>query len=247
MIVVKTAAQLDAMRVSGEIAARVRDKVAQSISPGVTTAELGAYAAELIRGYDAESAFLGYHGFPGVICVSVNDTVVHGIPGEQRIALGDIVSLDVGVKYGGYIGDTATTVMVGVTDPRVLALVHETERALEAGIAEAVAGNRLSDISHAIEQVARRAGCSVVRQFVGHGIGARLHEEPQIPNFGPPGRGPKLKPGMTLAIEPMVNLGTAEVEVLEDGWTVKTRDGQFSAHAEHTIAVTEGRPEVLTA
>lgn len=246
MIIVKTAAELDAMRVSGRMAARVRDAVARSIRPGVTTRELGDYAAEVMRELGAESAFLGYRGFPGTICVSVNETVVHGIPNDQRIELGDIVSLDIGVKYGGYIGDTATTVMVGVTDPEVLQLVRETERALAAGIAQAVTGKRLSDISHAVEQVAREGGYSVVREFVGHGIGARLHEEPQIPNFGRPGRGPWLKGGMTLAIEPMINAGQPGVKILEDGWTAVTQDGRLSAHFEHTVAITDNGPEILT-
>jgi methionyl aminopeptidase len=176
----------------------------------------------------------------------VNESVVHGIPGKERIRLGDIVSLDVGVRRDGYIGDTARTVMVGVTDPGVVRLVRTAEEALEAGIGAARAGRRVSDISHAIEQVAVAAGFSVVRAFVGHGVGRQMHEEPQIPNFGAPGRGPRLKPGMTLALEPMVNMGCAEVDVQPDGWTVLTRDRKASAHVEHTIAVTEGDAEILT-
>jgi len=178
--------------------------------------------------------------------VSVNEAVVHGVPGKRRIQLGDIVSIDIGVKYGGYIGDTATTVMVGVTDPEVIRLVRTTEKALDAGIAMAYAGRRLSDISHVIEEVAVDAGFSVVREFVGHGIGRKMHEDPQIPNFGPPGMGPKLRTGMTLALEPMINLGEADVEVQDDGWTVLTRDRKFSAHFEHTIAITNGKAEILT-
>ncbi|MBN1268896.1 MAG: type I methionyl aminopeptidase [Kiritimatiellae bacterium] len=246
MIRIKTADELARMRVSGSMAARVRDAVAAAIKPGVTTKELDDYAEELIRGFDARSSFHGYRGYPGRICVSINDEVVHGIPGPRRIQIGDIVSLDVGVTYDGYVGDTATTVPVGVTDAAVLRLVRVTEEALGAAIEQAVAGRRLSDISHAVESVASGAGFSVVREFVGHGIGREMHEEPQIPNFGPPGRGPRLKPGMTLAIEPMVNMGAAEVDVMGDGWTVLTRDRRPSAHFEHTVAVGEGSAEILT-
>ena len=246
MIVIKSISDLKGMRESGQVAAKVRDIVVKSVSPGVTTAELSCYGGELIRSFGAESAFFGYRGFPGQICVSVNEAVVHGVPGKRRIQLGDIVSIDIGVKYGGYIGDTATTVMVGVTDPEVIRLVRTTEKALDAGIAMAYAGRRLSDISHVIEEVAVDAGFSVVREFVGHGIGRKMHEDPQIPNFGPPGMGPKLRTGMTLALEPMINLGEADVEVQDDGWTVLTRDRKFSAHFEHTIAITNGKAEILT-
>jgi len=246
MIVVKNAVDLKGMRASGHIAARVRDAVAKMAGPGVTTGELGDYAGELIKGFGAESAFLGYRGFPGQICVSVNEAVVHGVPGKRRIQLGDIVSIDVGVRYGGYVGDTATTVMVGVVDPEVIRLVRTTEKALEAGMAMARAGNRLSDVSHAIETVAVGAGFSVVRDFVGHGIGRKMHEDPQIPNFGRPGQGPKLRPGMTLALEPMINMGGAEVEVIGDGWTVVAKDRKPSAHFEHTVAVGIGPAEILT-
>lgn len=246
MIIVKTPEELERMRASGQIAARVRDELARVMAPGVTTAELDAYARELMEKAGARSAFFGYRGFPGHICTSINSVVVHGIPGPQRIQVGDIVSIDVGVVFDGFIGDTAKTVMIGVTDPRVVRLVRVAEEALELGIAKAVAGGRLSDISHAIEQKVEQAGFSVVREFVGHGVGRSMHEEPQIPNYGPPGRGPKLKAGMTLAIEPMVNLGRAEVEVLADGWTVMTKDRLPSAHVEHTVAVMEGYAEVLT-
>lgn len=246
MIIIKSASDLEGMRASGRIAARVRDRVAESIRPGVRTGELAALAVELMRGFGAESAFKGYRGFPGDICVSVNDAVVHGIPGDRRIVLGDIVSLDIGVKFGGYMADTATTVMVGVTDPEVIRLVGVTKKAMEAGIRAARVGKRVSDIGHAVEAVAAGAGFSVVRDFVGHGIGRRMHEDPQIPNFGKPGQGPKLKAGMTLAIEPMVNQGGHDVEVQPDGWTVLTRDGKCSAHFEHTVAVGEGEAEILT-
>lgn len=246
MIIVKNPAEIEQMGASGRIAAGVRDAVAARVTPGVTTGELADYAGELIREQGAESAFLGYRGYPGMICVSVNAEVVHGIPGERRIEVGDIVSIDVGVRYGGYIGDTAATVMVGVSDREVIRLVKTTEKALYAGIAMATAGGRLSDISHAIEQTATEAGFDVVRDFVGHGIGRTMHEEPQIPNFGKPGRGPRLKEGMTLAIEPMLNIGGSGVAVQDDGWTVLTRSGRPSAHFEHTVVVRNGEAEILT-
>jgi methionyl aminopeptidase len=246
MIVIKGPAELEGMRASGRAAARVRDAVARSVSPGATTQELGEFAAELIRKEGAESAFLGYRGYPGVICVSVNEVVVHGIPGPRRIQMGDIVSIDVGVRLAGFIGDTATTVMVGTVDPRWVQLVRTAERALDLAIAAAEAGRRLSDVSHAVECEATASGLSVVRDFVGHGIGRKMHEDPQIPNFGRPGRGPVLKAGMTLAIEPMINLGGYEVDVLDDRWTAVTRDRLPSAHFEHTVAVRNGEAEILT-
>jgi methionyl aminopeptidase len=234
------------MRVSGKIAARICSEIATRVSPGVTTAELDGYAAELIRANGAASSFLGYRGFPGHICLSVNEEVVHGVPGKRRIELGDIVSIDVGVEYDGYIGDTAVTVMVGVTDLQLVSLVRTAEKALEAGIEAARPGNHVSDISNAIECAVVPAGFSVVREFVGHGVGRRMHEDPQIPNFGPPGKGAVLRPGMTLALEPMVNRGVSGVAVGTDGWTVRTADGKPSAHFEHTIAVREGAAEILT-
>ncbi len=246
MIIIKSEPELDGMRASCRIAARVRDEVATKVTPGVTTAELGEYADELVRKRGGTSAFLGYRGFPGQICVSINEEVVHGIPGPRRIAIGDIVSLDIGVLFDGFYGDTATTVMVGVTDPEVIKLVRTTQRALETGLAQARVGGRLSDVSHAIQKISEDAGFSIVRDFVGHGIGRSLHEDPQIPNFGSPHKGPRLKHGMTLAVEPMVNIGEADVEVQEDGWTVLTKDGSPSAHFEHTIAVLDGGVEILT-
>ncbi|NQU41077.1 MAG: type I methionyl aminopeptidase [Lentisphaerae bacterium] len=246
MIIVKTAEELVKMRASGQMAAQVRDETAARIAPGVTTGELADFAGQRIRELGGESAFLGYHGYPGQICTSVNDEVVHGIPGPQRIELGDVVSIDVGVLYDGYIGDTATTVMVGVTDREVINLVKATEAALYAGIEKAVAGGRLSDVSHAIEQVGLAAGLFVVRDFVGHGVGKTMHEEPQVPNFGKPGRGPRLRAGTTIAIEPMFNIGSAGVDVQPDGWTVLTRSGRPSAHFEHTVAVCDGTAEILT-
>jgi methionyl aminopeptidase len=247
MSVTKNAAELEGMRESGRIAARVRDALVRCVVPGVTTRELGDRAAALIRGFGAESAFLGYKGYPGTICVSVNETVVHGIPGDRRIAIGDLVSLDIGVRFRGFVGDTAVTVLVGVADPAKVRLVRTAERALAAGIAAARVGNRVSDISRAVQQEVEAAGFSVVRRFVGHGVGRQMHEEPEIPNFVTAGRGAALKAGMTLAIEPMVNEGGSDVDVLADGWTVVTSDGLPSAHAEHTVAVCDGNAEILTA
>jgi len=246
MIRIKSPEELARMRRSNQIAARVRDKLIQAIAPGVSTRDLDASACEWIKGFGAESAFLGYRGYPGQICLSINEEVVHGIPGKRRVQMGDVVSVDVGVRYDGFVGDTAATVAVGVTDPEILRLVAVTEQALLAGIARARAGGRVSDISHAIESCAAERGFSVVHQFVGHGIGRDMHEDPEVPNFGPPGKGPRLAAGMTLAIEPMVNMGQSEVEVLDDGWTVVTADRMPSAHFEHTVAICEGDAEILT-
>lgn len=246
MIVIKNENELKRMRLAGEITANVREEIVRCIGPGAETGELDAFAQELIRKAGGKSAFHGYRGYPGYVCISVNEEVVHGIPGRRRIEMGDMVSLDVGVMVDGFIGDTATTVGVGITDPERLRLLAVGEESLRRGIAAARVGGRLSDISHAIEQTALRDGFSVVRDFVGHGVGRKMHEEPQIPNFGPAGRGPKLVAGMTLAIEPMINGGSHEVRVLEDGWTVVTRDGKPSVHFEHTIAIADGEAEILT-
>lgn len=226
--------------------ARVRDELAAMVRPGITTLELGDAAGRLIRSLGGVSAFYGYRGYPGQICVSVNDEVIHGIPGRRMIRDGDLVSIDVGVSYGGFIGDCAVTVGAGGVDGEKKKLLDAARAALAAGVEKAVAGNRLGDISHAIQTVAEQAGFSVVRDFVGHGVGREMHEEPQIPNFGKPGRGPRLKPGMTLAIEPMINAGVAQVRVLDDGWTAVTADGRLSAHFEHTVAVGVTAPEILT-
>jgi len=246
MIIIKSPDEIDQMRISGQLTAGVRDTVARNIVPGITTRELDEIAQKEIAKVGGKSAFFGYRGYPGHICVSVNDEVVHGIPGARRIQFGDVVSIDVGVVYDGFVGDTATTVMVGVTDQEVIRLAQTGQQALDLAIKTAVAGARLSDVSHVVEKTAVEAGFSVVREFVGHGIGRAMHEEPQIPNFGPPGKGPLLKVGMTLAIEPMINLGRAEVEVMPDGWTVLTRDRKPAVHFEHTIAVGEGESEILT-
>jgi methionyl aminopeptidase len=234
------------MRVAGRMVAKVRDEVASKIAPGVTTKELDDYARDLIREMGAVGSFFGYHGYPAYLCVSINDEVVHGIPGKRIIQNGDIVSVDQGVTYDGFVGDTAITVMVGDVDERTAELVRVTEASLYAGIAKAVEGNRLSDISHAVQVTAEAAGFGVVRKFVGHGIGRDMHEDPQIPNFGPAGRGPMLREGMVLAIEPMINLGGFGVKVLHDGWTAVTKDGKPSAHWEHTVAVGKDKPEILT-
>jgi methionyl aminopeptidase len=246
VIIRKNAAEIEQMRAACERAAEVLARVVQWIRPGITTRELDEYAAEQIAELGAKSAFLGYHGYPGHICASINEEVVHGIPGDRMILMGDVVSIDVGVVYGGWIGDNARTVAVGTATPDIEMLLAATEGSLAAGIAQARAGNRVSDISHAVEEYVVARGFSVVREYVGHGVGRKMHEEPQIPNYGPAGRGPRLKPGMTLAIEPMVNMGTARVKTLDDKWTVVTADGLPSAHFENTIVVTDGEPEILT-
>lgn len=240
------------MRDAGRVAANIRMAVAREIAPGVSTRELDLFARDLMEKAGARSAFINYPGprgvppYPSYTCISVNEEVVHGVAGDRKIQLGDLVSLDVGVVYRGFIGDNAMTVMVGVTDPKIISLVRTAREALDNAIAQAVAGNRLSDISHAVESTCKAGGFTVVRDFVGHGVGRKMHEPPQIYNFGPPGKGPVLREGMTLAIEPMVNLGTHEVRTLSDGWTVVTRDGLPSVHVEHTVAVHEGRSEILT-
>jgi len=234
------------MRNACEAAAQVLAAVAALAQPGCTTGELDEAAGELIKKRGGKSPFLGYKGFPGHICVSVNEEVVHGIPGKRRVQYGDVVSLDIGIILDGFVGDNATTVPAGVIAPRTQELLRVTEQALFAGIARARSGNRVGDISAAIQSMVEANGFSVVREFVGHGVGRKMHEEPQIPNYGRAGEGPKLKPGMTLAIEPMINAGTCEVKMLSDGWTVVTADGAPSAHFEHTVLVTEGDAEILT-
>jgi methionyl aminopeptidase len=246
MIVLKSPEELSRMRLACQAASEILAEVASLVVPGRRTRELDEAAAELMRKRGGKSAFLGYRGYKGQICVSVNEEVVHGLPGERRVQYGDIVSLDVGIKLDGFVGDTATTVAVGMIDWKVQQLMDVTERALAAGIAAARAGNRVGDISHAVQRTVEAAGFNVVREFVGHGVGRTLHEDPQVPNFGDPGKGPKLKAGMTLAIEPMTTLGRPEVEMLRDGWTVVTQDRKPSAHFEHSVAITEGEPEILT-
>jgi methionyl aminopeptidase len=225
----------------------VLEELAAMVAPGVSTADLDAAAERRVRAAGAEPAFKGYRGYPATLCASVNQQVVHGIPNRTPLKAGDIVSLDMGVKLNGYYGDSAVTVAVGPVQDDVAKLLRVTQEALDKGIAQVQVGGRVSDIGHAIQAHVEANGFSVVREFVGHGIGASLHEEPQIANYGEPGRGPRLAEGMTLAIEPMVNMGKPAVKVLADGWTAVTKDGSLSAHFEHTVAVTKGGPLVLTA
>ncbi len=246
MIALKSASELASMRAAGRIVGTLLARLRAAAAPGVTTAALDALARDTIAELGGQPAFKGYRGFPAHICTSVNDEVVHGIPGARVLKPGDLVGLDVGARVDGYYADAAITVPVGPVSDEARRLMAVTEQALAAGVAQAVPGRRLSDISHAVQTIAERAGFSIVREFVGHGIGTQLHEAPQIPNYGPPGTGPVLKAGMVLAIEPMVNAGRPEVEVLADGWTAVTKDHRLSAHFEHTVAVTEPGPEILT-
>jgi len=234
------------MRPACALAAKVLNEVAGFIKPGVSTRQIDNLAADIIRAHGAKSAFLGYRKYPCHTCISVNDEVVHGLAGERLVKFGDIVSLDVGVFYRGFIGDTAKTVAVGGCSVAAQRLMDVTERALYEGIAAALPGNRVTDISRAVQQYVESNNFSVVREFVGHGVGRTMHEEPQIPNFVDRNSNQKLRPGMTLAIEPMVNVGSANVKILKDGWTVVTQDGSLSAHFEHTVLVTENQPEILT-
>jgi len=245
-IPIKNAHETEKMRISCRVASQVLERTAALIQPGITTGEIDRAAAGFMREMDARSAFLNYRGFPGNICISVNEEVVHGIGGIRRIQYGDIVKLDIGVIVNGWVGDTATTIPVGVIDPTVQRLLQVTEDALALAISFATEGRRLGDMCSAIEDEIIANGYSVVREFVGHGVGRKLHEEPQVPNYGRKGTGPKLKAGMVLAIEPMVNMGTGSVKILSDGWTVVTADGKPSAHFEHSVLITKGPPEILT-
>ncbi len=246
MILLKNERESEAMRQSGAVARAVLEEIGAFIQPGVTTRDIDTFAAERIKSYGAKSAFLGYRKFPCHLCISVNEQVVHGLANDRRAEFGDIISLDCGVVYNGFIGDTAKTVAVGGCGVFAQRLMDVTESALYVGIAKAVVGNRVVDISRAIQNYVEGNGYSVVREFVGHGVGRSMHEEPQIPNFVEKKSSPKLKPGMTLAIEPMVNAGKPDVKILKDGWTVVTKDGSLSAHFEHTVLVTESEPEILT-
>jgi methionyl aminopeptidase len=246
VIVCKSPAELERMRAANELVADVLAKLARMVQPGITTRDLDQAAEKLVREGGAEPAFKGYRGYPCTLCASVNDQVVHGIPSSRALNEGDIISLDMGVKLNGFYGDSAVTVPVGRVSEDASTLLRITHESLEKGIAQAKLGGRISDIGHAIQAHVEAHGFSVVREFVGHGIGAALHEEPQIANYGEPGRGPRLAEGMTLAIEPMVNLGRPAVKVLADGWTAVTKDGSLSAHFEHTVAVTRSGPLVLT-
>ncbi len=247
MIEIKSEREIARMRVPCGMAAVLRERLLQMVEPGITTGDMEDVAVRLIKDFGARSAFKGYHGFPGVVCISIENEVVHGIPGARVIQSGDVVSVDVGVVYDGFVGDCAASVIAGDEhDEEKVRLLKVTSRALDAAIEKAVHGARLGDVSHAVEVTAKADGFSIVREFVGHGIGRELHEEPQIPNFGPAGKGPKLKSGMTLAIEPMINMGSRKVEVLDDNWTVRTKDLKPSAHFENTILVRKEVAEILT-
>jgi methionyl aminopeptidase len=246
IIPIKDAAGIAGMRASCRLARKVLDELVTRLEPGLTTGDVDRWAGELIAQAGARSAFLGYRKFPGQLCISVNEEVVHGIGGSRRLAYGDVVKLDVGIVLDSWVGDTATTVGLGAISPSRQRLLERTEASLMAGIAAARGGSKLGEICHAIERTVKASGYSVVKEFVGHGVGRKLHEEPQIPNFGKPNSGPVLRPGMTLAIEPMVNEGTEEVRILKDGWTAVTADRRDSAHFEHVVLITDGEAEILT-
>ena len=247
MIVCKSPAEIELMKAANALVAAILAELRARVVPGVTTAELDAFAEERVRAAGAEPAFKGYHGYPATLCTSVNEEVVHGIPSKRALVEGDIVSIDLGVRLEGFYGDAAVTLPVGAVSDEATRLLRVTEEALYRAIAKARVGARISDLGHAVQEHVEAHGFSVVREFVGHGIGRKLHEDPQVPNYGPPGRGPRLAEGMVLAIEPMVNAGKPPVKVLADGWTAVTRDGSLSAHFEHTVAVTADGPLVLTA
>lgn len=246
MIILKSPAEIEKMRRAGRVVAQAHALLRDVIRPGVSTQELDEVVSRFLEQEGAIPSFKGYQGYPATICASVNEEVVHGIPGSRRLEEGDIISVDIGAIVDGYHGDSAWTYPVGTVSDEAQRLLQVGEGSLEAGIAQARKGNRLSDISHAVQVYVEARGFSVVRDFVGHGIGQAMHEAPQIPNFGPPGRGPRLKVGMTLAIEPMVNAGSWEVEILEDRWTAVTKDRSLAVHFEHTVAVTDNGPEILT-
>lgn len=246
MSLIKTERELEIMRVAGALAAEVLDEIAAFIRPGLTTRQVDEFAGQAMEKRGCKSAFLGYRKYPCQTCLSVNDEVVHGLANDRVLRFGDIVSVDCGVRYNGYIGDTATTVAVGGCGVAAQRLMDVTQQSLHQGIAQAVAGNRVTDISRAVQNFVESNGFSVVREFVGHGVGKSVHEEPQVPNFVDAGSNHKLRPGMTIAIEPMVNAGRPDVKILKDGWTVVTQDGSLSAHFEHTVLITDGEPEILT-
>jgi methionyl aminopeptidase len=246
VIVKKTPGQIDAMAASGAILVRTLELLESSVRPGVTTGELDAAAERFIRSQGAEPSFKGYRGFPGSICTSPNSMVVHGIPGPYRLARGDVLSIDVGVVHDGWVADAARTFPVGNVSPIARRLLRSTEGALHAAIKECRVGNRLGDVSHAVQQHVETDGFSVVRSLVGHGIGRDMHEDPQIPNYGEPGTGEKLEEGMVLAVEPMVNVGNHPIRVAADNWSVYSQDGSLAAHFEHTVAITAEGPRILT-
>lgn len=247
MIEIKSEREISFIEHSGRIVKVILEEVKKISGPGITTEELDKKAEEIIESFGARSAFKGYKGFPANICTSINEEVVHGIPGKRKLKPGDILSIDVGVEKNGFYADAAITIDVGnIAPPEAKKLMRVTEEALYNGIKKAVEGNRLFDISNAIQQCAERAGYSVVRDFVGHGIGRKMHEDPEIPNFGTAGTGPRLKKGMVLAVEPMVNEGSHEIDILPDRWTAVTKDGKLSAHFEHTVSVGDNEPKILT-
>lgn len=246
MIILKSPRELAIMQEAGRLAAQVHLELAKVIQPGVTTLDLDRLAEDLIRRAGATPTFKGYHGYPASICTSINEEVVHGIPSQRKLCEGDIIAIDLGVTYQGYIGDCAYTWPVGQVTPETEKLLKVTSRGLELAIAECSPGKHLGDIGHAVQKHVEAHGFGVVREYVGHGVGTNLHEDPQVPNFGQPGTGVQLRPGMVLAIEPMVNIGTPQVKLLSDQWTVVTADGSYSAHFEHTVAITEDGPQILT-
>ncbi|ARC30298.1 type I methionyl aminopeptidase [Bacillus wiedmannii] len=246
MIICKTPREIEIMREAGRIVALTHQELKQHITPGITTKELDQIAEKTIQKYGATPSFKGYNGFPGSICASVNEELVHGIPGKRKLEEGDIISIDIGAKYNGYHGDSAWTYPVGNISESVQKLLDVTEKSLYLGLEQVKPGERLSNISHAVQTHAEENGFSIVREYVGHGIGQDLHEDPQIPHYGPPNRGPRLKPGMVICVEPMVNQGRRYVKTLSDDWTVVTVDGKWCAHFEHTIALTEAGYEILT-
>ena len=245
-MILKRPSEIEIMAEAGELLHQVHDLIAAEVRPGVSTARLNEVAERAILKFGARPAFLGYNGFPASINASINEVVVHGIPGPRRLEDGDIISVDCGLVYRGFVADSARTYAVGNVSDTAKRLIGTTAAALEVGIAACRPGNRLGDVSNAIQRVVEAAGFSVVREFVGHGVGRTMHEDPQVPNWGRPGKGPVLKPGLVLALEPMVTVGRTAVDVLDDGWTAVTRDGSLSAQIEHTVAITEAGPRVLT-
>ena len=246
MITIKSAREIEAMRLAGKITAAARAYAGEMVKPGVTTQEIDRAVQQFIRKHGAVPSFLNYSGYPASCCISVNDEIIHGIPGKRVLKEGDIVSVDVGAYIGGYHGDCAATYACGRIDDEAQRLIDVTRESFFEGLRYAREGHRLSDISAAVQEYVERNGFSVVREYVGHGIGRNMHEAPEIPNYGNPGHGPRLLRGMTIAVEPMVNAGTAAIRQMSDGWTVKTRDGKNAAHYENTILITEGDPQLLT-
>ena len=246
MISLKSPREIECMRRAGRLTSQARALAGSLVRPGVTTHEIDTAVRKFIESHGAKPSFLGYGGFKGSACISINEEVIHGIPGPRQLKEGDIVSVDVGAYLDGFHGDCAATFPCGEVSPEALELIRVTEQSFWEGIKLARAGNRVFDISHAVQQYVESHGCSVVRDFVGHGVGAKLHEAPEVPNFGPAGHGPRLQPGMTIAVEPMVCAGDWRVKVLKDGWTTVSADGSLTAHYENTILITDGEPEVLT-